>query len=162
MTDHQFALPGGRTLRTYDSGPADAALTVVRPHGTPNLGTPPEPLLPAATRLGIRFVSHGRPGYGASTPRPGRDIASAAAIRPDDGHISVLTSAEDALARLRDLAAGWIGGPPHADQGRGELRTADGPPFGPWVGRVRQESHLPIAQVSAQPPAGRCPHAPLT
>jgi pimeloyl-ACP methyl ester carboxylesterase len=48
-------------------------------HGTPNLGEPPEPLLPAATQRGIRWVSYDRPGYGGSTPHPGRDVASAAA-----------------------------------------------------------------------------------
>ena len=47
-------------------------------HGTPNLGPPPEPLFPAAARLGIRWVSYDRPGYGRSTSHPDRDLAAAA------------------------------------------------------------------------------------
>jgi pimeloyl-ACP methyl ester carboxylesterase len=47
-------------------------------HGTPNLGAPPQPLFAAAARLGIRWVSFDRPGYGRSTPRPGRDLAATA------------------------------------------------------------------------------------
>ena len=39
----------------------------------------PKPLFPIADRLGIRWVSYDRPGYGGSTPHPDRDVASAAA-----------------------------------------------------------------------------------
>ncbi|MEU4237269.1 alpha/beta hydrolase [Actinoplanes sp. NPDC026619] len=67
----------GRNLHTYSHGDGD--LVVMWHHGTPNIGTPPAPLFAAADRLGIRFISYDRPGYGGSTPRPGRDIASAAA-----------------------------------------------------------------------------------
>ncbi|MEU2626428.1 alpha/beta hydrolase [Kitasatospora sp. NPDC007106] len=105
MTDHQLALPDGRTLRHYDTGPADAPLTVVWHHGTPNLGTPPAPLLPAAARLGIRFVSYDRPGYGGSTPLPGRDVASAAA---DTAALA------DSLGIERFAVLGHSGGGPHA------------------------------------------------
>jgi pimeloyl-ACP methyl ester carboxylesterase len=48
-------------------------------HGTPNTGAPPEPLFGAAAQRGIRWISHDRPGYGSSTPQPGRDIAAVAA-----------------------------------------------------------------------------------
>ena len=41
-------LPDGRTVRCYDTGEADAALTVFWHHGSPNTGEPPEPLMPAA------------------------------------------------------------------------------------------------------------------
>jgi pimeloyl-ACP methyl ester carboxylesterase len=58
---------------------AEGRLAVVWHHGTPNLGAPPEPLLPAAAERGIRWVSYDRPGYGGSTPHPGHDVASAAA-----------------------------------------------------------------------------------
>jgi pimeloyl-ACP methyl ester carboxylesterase len=67
----------GRTLHSYDS--CGGELTIMWHHGTPNIGAPPEPLFAVADRLGVRFVSYDRPGYGGSTPRPGRDIASAAA-----------------------------------------------------------------------------------
>jgi len=71
-------LPDGRTLHVYDVGPADAT-PLIWHHGTPNLGFPPAPLFADAARLGLRWVSYDRPGYGGSTPHPGRDIASAAA-----------------------------------------------------------------------------------
>ena len=45
---------------------------------SPNIGSPPAPLFPDAERLGIRWVSYDRPGYGGLTPSPGRDVASAA------------------------------------------------------------------------------------
>jgi len=67
----------GRTLHAYDRGHGDRA--VMWHHGTPNIGSPPAPLFADADRLGVRFISYDRPGYGGSTPRPGRDIASAAA-----------------------------------------------------------------------------------
>jgi len=70
-------LPDGRTLHVYDVGPADAT-PLIWHHGTPNLGSPPAPLFADAARLGLRWVSYDRPGYGGSTPNPGRDIASAA------------------------------------------------------------------------------------
>ena len=47
-------LGGGRGLHVYDTGAVGTGPTVVRHHGTPNLGAPPVPLLPpprAATHL---------------------------------------------------------------------------------------------------------------
>lgn len=67
----------GRTVHAYDRGGGD--LAVMWHHGTPNIGAPPRPLFAAADRLGIRFISYDRPGYGGSTPLRGRDLASAAA-----------------------------------------------------------------------------------
>jgi pimeloyl-ACP methyl ester carboxylesterase len=68
-------------LHYYDTAAEDdgARLAVFWHHGTPNIGAPPRPLLPAAAQRGIRWVSYDRPGYGGSTPHPGRDVASAAA-----------------------------------------------------------------------------------
>jgi pimeloyl-ACP methyl ester carboxylesterase len=77
VIERDLALPDGRTLHMYDSG--GPGLPVVWHHGTPNVGAPPEPLFPAGARLGIRWVSYDRPGYGGSSPRPGRAVASAAA-----------------------------------------------------------------------------------
>jgi pimeloyl-ACP methyl ester carboxylesterase len=45
---------------------------------TPNVGAPPEPLFAAADRLGLRWVSFDRPGYGGSTVAPGRTVSSVA------------------------------------------------------------------------------------
>jgi pimeloyl-ACP methyl ester carboxylesterase len=81
VTQTDLVVGDGRTLHAYDAG-ADGAkdrLAVFWHHGTPNVGAPPEPLFPAAARRGIRWVSYDRPGYGGSTPRPGRDVASVAA-----------------------------------------------------------------------------------
>ena len=62
---------------------ADAEL-----HRQRDIGAPPKPLFEAAERLGIRWLSYDRPGYGESTRRPGRNVASAAvyavAVAVDD------------------------------------------------------------------------------
>ena len=69
---------GRCTPTTRGVAAARQRLTVVWHHGTPNIGLPPEPLFPAAERLGIRWLSYDRPSYGGSSPRTGRDVASAA------------------------------------------------------------------------------------
>lgn len=80
MIEFDVDLADGRTLHAYDAGTGGPdALPVVWNHGTPNIGTPPEPLLAAADRLGLRLVGYDRPGYGGSTLRPDRSVASAAA-----------------------------------------------------------------------------------
>ena len=68
-------------LHYYDTreDEPDICVPVFWFHGTPNVGSPPEPLLPAAADNGLRWVSYDRPAYGGSSPNPGRDIASAAA-----------------------------------------------------------------------------------
>ena len=94
----------GRRLHVYDTG-GDGSRTVFWHHGTPNIGAPPRPLFPAASRLGIRWVSYDRPGYGGSTARPGRDLASAA----DDA-----AAVADALGIGRFAVMGHSGGGSHA------------------------------------------------
>ena len=79
IREFDVALPDGRTLHAYDTG-GDATLVVVWHHGTPNIGTPPEPLFAEANRHGVRWLSYDRPGYGGSSPSPGRDVASAAEL----------------------------------------------------------------------------------
>ncbi|MDT0310468.1 alpha/beta fold hydrolase [Streptomyces sp. DSM 44917] len=108
VTETDLTLPDGRRLHVYDTGPPAASaarLTVLWHHGTPNIGEPPAPLFPAADALGIRWVSYDRPGYGGSTPRPGRDVASAAA---DSAAVA------DALGVDRFAVMGHSGGGPHA------------------------------------------------
>lgn len=104
MITTDLALSDGRTLHVYDTGATDGP-TVLWHHGTPNLGTPPRPLFAAADRLGIRWVSYDRPGYGGSTPLPGRDMASAAA------HVEAVV---DALGIDRFVVMGHSSGGPHA------------------------------------------------
>ena len=81
FTEIDLKLGDDRTLHAYDTGADDADdhLVVIWHHGSPNIGAPPQPLFAAADRLGIRWVGFDRPGYGGSTPRPGRNVASAAA-----------------------------------------------------------------------------------
>ena len=101
-------LNDGRTLHAYDTGTDELLaepMTVFWHHGTPNIGTPPEPLFPASERLGIRWISYDRPGYGGSTRHPGRDVASVAAD---------VSSIADALGIDRFAAMGHSGGGPHA------------------------------------------------
>ena len=74
-------------------------------HGTPGTGAPPEPLFAAADARGIRWVSYDRPGYGGSTPHPGRDVVSAAAD---------VAGVADALGIDRFAVMGVSGGGPHA------------------------------------------------
>lgn len=105
MTETDLALPGGRRLHVYDAGGREDRLAVFWSHGTPNVGAPPVPLFDAADRLGLRWISYDRPGYGGSTPRPVRDIASAA------GDVERIA---DALGLARFAVVGHSGGGPHA------------------------------------------------
>jgi pimeloyl-ACP methyl ester carboxylesterase len=107
VTETDVELSDGRTLHVYDTCPDDAhdRLAVFWHHGTPNIGAPPEPLLPAAEKRGMRWVSHDRPAYGGSTSHPGRDVASAAAD---------VSSIADALGIKRFAVMGHSGGGPHA------------------------------------------------
>jgi len=107
VTETDLDLSDGRTLHVYDTGldDPDRRLAVFWHHGTPNIGAPPEPLFPAAAQLRIRWVSHDRPGYGGSTPYPGRDVASAAAD---------VASIADALGIDQFAVMGHSGGGPHA------------------------------------------------
>ena len=107
VTETDLELDDGRRLHLYDAGAddADGRLVVFWHHGTPNIGAPPEPLFPAAARLGIRWLSYDRPGYGGSTPYLGRDVASAA---------DYVSCVADALGIDRFAVMGHSGGGPHA------------------------------------------------
>ncbi|CAN5218063.1 alpha/beta hydrolase [soil metagenome] len=98
-------LRDGRELVVHDTGLADAALTVVWHHGSPQTGGLLEPLVRSATARGIRLVSYGRPSYGGSTPNPGRSVASAARD---------VEQLADALGIERFAVMGASGGGPHA------------------------------------------------
>jgi pimeloyl-ACP methyl ester carboxylesterase len=107
VTEAEVELSDGRTLHYYDTreDQSDARVAVFWHHGTPNVGSPPEPLFPAAAENGLRWVSYDRPAYGGSTANPGRDIAAAAA---DVGAIA------DALSIGRFAVVGHSGGGAHA------------------------------------------------
>jgi pimeloyl-ACP methyl ester carboxylesterase len=107
VTETDLQLGDGRTLHVYDTDAdgADGRLAVFWHHGSPNIGAPPEPLFAAAEELGIRWVSYDRPGYGGSSPHPGRDVASAAT------HVR---SIADTLGIDRFAVMGHSGGGSHA------------------------------------------------
>jgi pimeloyl-ACP methyl ester carboxylesterase len=107
VTEFDLTLDGGHTLRVYDTHPndADGRLAVFWHHGTPNVGAPPRPLFAAAAKLGVRWVSYDRPGYGGSTPSPGRRVASAA---------DYVSGVADALGIGRFAVMGHSGGGSHA------------------------------------------------
>ncbi len=94
----------GRTLDVLVAGPEDA-LPLVFHTGTPSGLVGYEPLTEAAAARGLRTVLYSRPGYGGSTPQPGRLVADAAA------------DVEQILERIgadEFVTAGWSGGGPHA------------------------------------------------
>jgi pimeloyl-ACP methyl ester carboxylesterase len=107
VTESDLELGDGRRLHFYDTDAeaAEGQLAVFWHHGTPNIGAPPEPLLPAAAQRAMRWVSYDRPGYGGSSPHPGRDVASAALD---------VTAIADALGISQFAVMGHSGGSPHA------------------------------------------------
>jgi pimeloyl-ACP methyl ester carboxylesterase len=95
---------GGRVLEVLVGGPDDA-LPLVFHTGTPSGLVWYPPLADAAAARGLRTVLYARPGYGGSTPQPGRHVADAAA------------DVEKILERIgadEFVTAGWSGGGPHA------------------------------------------------
>jgi pimeloyl-ACP methyl ester carboxylesterase len=96
--------PDGRTLRVVEAGAADGPTLLVH-HGTPSAGSFYRPEVESAERLGARLVAYDRPGYGCSTPSPGRSVADAA------GDVAAIL---DDLGVERFATYGISGGGPHA------------------------------------------------
>lgn len=71
--DGTIELPDGRTLGYADFAP-DAPNPVLWCHGGPGSRLEPKVAGEASGELGLRIVGIDRPGYGLSTPRPGRSI----------------------------------------------------------------------------------------
>jgi pimeloyl-ACP methyl ester carboxylesterase len=114
VSEGDIRLADGRTLHAYDTradeiaGRSDdpgSVVAVFWHHGSPNVGSPPEPLFAAAEANGLRWVSYDRPGYGGSGPHDGRTVASAA------GDVAAIA---DALGIGRFAVLGHSGGGPHA------------------------------------------------
>jgi len=101
--DH-VQLPDGRRLDLRVSGPA-GGFPLVFHHGTPGAATPYRALERAAHARGLRLVTTSRPGYGDSSPQPGRSVVDVAA---DTAAVLAAIGAD------RCLIAGWSGGGPHA------------------------------------------------
>jgi pimeloyl-ACP methyl ester carboxylesterase len=70
--------PDGRTLTVQDAGNTDGKPVIVH-MGTPNTRHLYDPTVADAKSHGLRLIGYDRPGYGGSTPQPGRTVADAAA-----------------------------------------------------------------------------------
>jgi pimeloyl-ACP methyl ester carboxylesterase len=106
MTDQRRTVrrEDGRLLDVLTIGPEDG-LPLIFHNGTPGGLLGFASMTSEASSRGLRTVMYGRPGYGGSTPCPGRRVVDAA---------------EDVAAVLDGLGAdsfvtiGWSGGGPHA------------------------------------------------
>ncbi|HWS31792.1 MAG TPA: alpha/beta hydrolase [Actinoplanes sp.] len=95
---------GERSLKVRVSG-AEEGWPVFLLHGTPGSRTGPVPRPAVLYRRGICLISYDRPGYGGSTPDPGRTVAGAAAD---------VKAIADHLRVDRFSIVGRSGGGPHA------------------------------------------------
>jgi pimeloyl-ACP methyl ester carboxylesterase len=94
----------GRRVDVRVSGPADGTPLVFH-HGTPGSAIPFRGMERSAHAHGLRFLTTSRPGYGGSTPQPGRAVVDV---------VSDTAAVLSALELERCLVAGWSGGGPHA------------------------------------------------
>jgi pimeloyl-ACP methyl ester carboxylesterase len=101
---HTVTTEDGRSLEVFEGGDPHGP-AVVAIYGTPSGGIHYDPHVAEAEARGIRLVSWTRPGYGASTPQPGRSVADFTADA---------TAVADALGLDRFVVWGISGGGPHA------------------------------------------------
>ena len=106
MTDreHDLPLPDGRTLCVAERGDPDG-VPVLSLHGSPGSRLIRYPHAEHLRDAGLRLLTYDRPGYGRSTPCPGRSVADCA----DD--VAALLGA---LGVDRVGVVGGSGGGPHA------------------------------------------------
>jgi pimeloyl-ACP methyl ester carboxylesterase len=93
-----------RVVTLYEHGGADGPVILYH-HGTPAAGGPPPHVAQDAIDRGARLLAYDRPGYGDSTPHPGRAVGDAA---------SDCKAILDALGIERAVVWGISGGGPHA------------------------------------------------
>ena len=70
--------PDGRTLAIEEAGDPGGRPVLVH-NGTPNSRHLYGPAAADAAARGLRLIGYDRPGYGGSTPQPGRTVADCAA-----------------------------------------------------------------------------------
>ena len=106
MTAETFTvyLADGRQLEVLAAGP-ESGLPLVMHNGTPVGPVAHRPMTEAAAARGLRMVICARPGYGESTPRPGRRVAD---VTQD------VAAVLDELGAPYFVTVGWSGGGPHA------------------------------------------------
>jgi pimeloyl-ACP methyl ester carboxylesterase len=101
---HTVTTQDGRSLEVFEAGDATGP-AVVAINGTPSCGLIYGAHAADAEARGIRLVSWSRPGYGSSTPQPGRSVGAFAA----DAAVVADALGIDTLA-----VWGISGGGPHA------------------------------------------------
>jgi pimeloyl-ACP methyl ester carboxylesterase len=101
---HTVTTPDGRSLEVFEAGDPDGP-AVVGIYGTPSGGILYEPHAAEAEERAVRLVSWTRPGYGASTPQPGRSVGD---------FVRDATAVADALRIDGFVVWGVSGGGPHA------------------------------------------------
>ena len=77
-TQRTIRTPDGRTLAIEEAGDPDGRPVLVH-NGTPNSRHLFGPAAADAAARGLRLIGYDRPGYGGSTPQPGRTVADCAA-----------------------------------------------------------------------------------
>jgi pimeloyl-ACP methyl ester carboxylesterase len=77
VTEHTVLTNDGRELQVLARGDPDGC-AVLAHNGTPNSRLLFDPHVALAEEQGIRLISYDRPGYGGSTPQPGRRVADCA------------------------------------------------------------------------------------
>jgi pimeloyl-ACP methyl ester carboxylesterase len=104
VKSHTISAEDGSKIHIIEAGQPDGIPILVH-NGTPGSSFPYHRWVEDAQSRGIRLISYDRPGYGGSTPQPGRTVANAA----DD----VAVIAKD--LKLSQLSVwGISGGGPHA------------------------------------------------
>lgn len=101
---HFITTRDGRQLYVLESGKRHG-IPVLAHIGTPGSGTLHDAWVADAAARGIRLITYDRPGYGESSPHPGRTVASVAAD---------VTEIAEHLRIRRLLVWGVSGGGPHA------------------------------------------------
>ncbi len=101
---HMVAAADGRQLCVEEAGDLSGPVSLVH-WGTPNSRHHYGPIASKAAADGIRLVSYDRPGFGKSSPQPGRTVASC---------VADVQAVADALGVQRLVVWGISGGGPHA------------------------------------------------
>lgn len=102
--EHDVPASDGRPLHAVEAGDPKG-IPVFFHNGTPGAAGFHDSWIEDAERRGIRLLSYDRPGYGGSSPAPGRSVADAAA---DTAAVA------DGLGIDRFAVWGVSGGGPHA------------------------------------------------
>ena len=100
----RITTPDGRTVEVHEGGDPEG-LPVLVHHGTPSEGSLYAPHADDARTRGIKLIGYDRPGYGGSTPQPGRSVGDCARD---------VEAIADALGLERLAVWGFSGGGPHA------------------------------------------------